>query len=60
MMNDGVSFKESAGSINQTELVGELICRGTTLTDGIVNMYRKIQGSVSLLLLSGMRAVSMH
>jgi amidophosphoribosyltransferase len=52
MVEDRVSFKEFTTGFNQTELVGELICRGTSITDGIAKMYEKIYGTVSLLLLS--------
>ena len=52
LINDGVSFKEASTRYNQTELVGELICKGSSLTDGITKMYEKIHGTISLLLLS--------
>jgi amidophosphoribosyltransferase len=53
----GATFKKSrqkAGTTvpNQTEIVGELICRGISIADGIAKMYDKIAGSISLLLLS--------
>ncbi|MCK5628718.1 amidophosphoribosyltransferase [Candidatus Bathyarchaeota archaeon] len=46
--------REEAGEsiLNQTEIVGELICNGTDLVNGIEKMYDKINGSISLLLLS--------
>ena len=37
---------------NQTELVGELICKGDSIVDGIQKMYATIEGTISLLLLS--------
>jgi amidophosphoribosyltransferase len=37
---------------NQTELVGELICKGESIVDGIQKMYNTIEGTISLLLLS--------
>ena len=52
MVEEGVSFKEITSGINQTELIGELICKGASITDGISKMYDKISGTVSLLLLS--------
>ncbi|MEJ5327299.1 MAG: amidophosphoribosyltransferase [Candidatus Bathyarchaeia archaeon] len=57
LVNKGVTFKKSrqkAGAtvFNQTEIVGELICRGDSIADGIAKMYEKIEGSISLLLLS--------
>jgi len=52
LVEDGVSFKEVIERINQTELIGELICRGSNITKGIASMYEKIDGTVSLLLLS--------
>ncbi|MGB9841604.1 MAG: amidophosphoribosyltransferase [Candidatus Bathyarchaeales archaeon] len=57
LVNQGATFKKSrqkAGVtvLNQTEIVGELICRGESIPDGIAKMYEKIEGSISLLLLS--------
>jgi amidophosphoribosyltransferase len=52
LVEEGVTFKELTNGFNQTELVGELICKGSDITDGIVKMYKKIHGSISLLLLS--------
>ncbi|MCP8311093.1 MAG: hypothetical protein L6N94_06315 [Candidatus Methylarchaceae archaeon HK01M] len=52
MVEDGTSFKEFTAGVNLTELVGELICQGTSFSDGIRRMYDKIHGTVSLLLLS--------
>lgn len=57
LIKDGATFKKSrqkAGTtvLNQTEIVGELICRGNSIADGIAKMYEKIEGSISLLLLS--------
>ena len=53
----GATFKNSrqkkgTAIFNQTEIVGELICTGNSIIDGIEKMYRKIEGSISLLLLS--------
>jgi amidophosphoribosyltransferase len=57
LIKDGVTFKRSHGKsgqnvLNQTEIVGELICQGNNIADGIAKMYEKIDGSISLLLLS--------
>ncbi len=42
----------SSGKINPTELVGLMIIRGKTFTDGIENVYKTIKGSCSILLLT--------
>jgi len=57
LINKGATFKSSkqkkgAAIFNQTEIVGELICTGNSIVDGIEKMYKKIDGSISLLLLS--------
>jgi len=57
LIEAGVTFKNSrvrSGETlpNQTELVGELISTGRDIVDGIEKMYEKIEGSISLLLLS--------
>ena len=57
LVEKGATFKRSSqkGSTNilsQTEIVGELICTGDNIADGIDKMYNKIAGSISLLLLS--------
>lgn len=57
LISEGVTFKKSrvkAGKTvpNQTEIVGELIGRGKSIVDGIETMYSKIDGTISLLLLS--------
>jgi amidophosphoribosyltransferase len=57
LIEEGVTFKKSRethdGKVpNQTEIAGELICTGKNLVDGIEKMYQKINGSISLLLLS--------
>jgi amidophosphoribosyltransferase len=53
----GATFKKSrqkakTNVLNQTEIVGELICTGNNIVDGIEKMYEKIAGSISLLVLS--------
>jgi len=57
LIEAGITFKKSRetadGKVpNQTEIVGELICTGENLLNGIEKMYQKIDGSISLLLLS--------
>lgn len=57
LVQNGATFKRSSQEastsiLSQTEIVGELICRGTSIADGIEKMYKKIEGSISLLLLS--------
>lgn len=42
----------SSGRINPTELVALLIIKGKSFVDGIENVYKKIKGSCSLLLLT--------
>jgi len=57
LVEKGATFKKSrqktsTNILNQTEIVGELICTGNSIADGIEKMYEKIAGSISLLLLS--------
>jgi len=52
IIENGISFKEGSSKVNQTELVGELICKGVNITEGITKMYDKIHGTISLILLS--------
>jgi amidophosphoribosyltransferase len=57
LVETGATFKRSSQKastniLSQTEIVGELICRGNSIADGIEKMYSKIEGSISLLLLS--------
>ena len=42
----------SANNINQTELVALMINMGNTFVEGINNVYRKIEGSCSMLILT--------
>lgn len=42
----------SSGKINPTELVGLLIIQGKTFVEGIENVYRKVKGSCSMLILT--------
>ena len=57
LISQGATFKVSNVEkekvlINQTEIVGELISRGKSIIDGIEKMFKKIEGSISVLLLS--------
>mgnify|MGYP000745995893 CR=1 FL=1 len=53
LMKKGLSFSETTrGALNTTELVAKLITQGKTLVDGIENMFERIRGSCSLLLLN--------
>ncbi|MCX8171822.1 MAG: hypothetical protein N3E47_07700, partial [Candidatus Bathyarchaeota archaeon] len=57
LIEEGASFNRTRvtpeGAVpNQTELVGEIISRGKNIMDGIETMYREIDGTISLLLLS--------
>lgn len=53
LLDQGVHFGElSSGATNQTELIALLINRGKTFVEGIENVYAKIQGSCSLLILT--------
>jgi amidophosphoribosyltransferase len=52
LFKDGESFGEmSSGGINSVELMAKLITRGRTLTEGIEEVYDRIKGSASILLL---------
>ena len=49
----GHSFVEmSQAEVNQTELIAKLVNEGNTLIEGIEHAWRRVQGSVSLLLLT--------
>ena len=53
LLAERMHFSEmSANNINQTELVALLINMGHNFVEGINNVYRKIQGSCSLLVLT--------
>ena len=53
LLKKGLHFSElSSGGINQTELIALLITEGASFTEGIENVYNKIIGSCSLLLLT--------
>lgn len=52
LIDEGVVFSEMAnGKVNQIELVAKLINQKDNLVGGIENMYSRIDGSLSLLLL---------
>jgi len=53
LLKKGVSFSEvSKSGVNETELVAKLICQGSSIVDGIENVFAKIRGSCSILLLN--------
>ncbi len=53
LLANGVHFGElSSGATNQTELIALLINSGHSFADGIENVYNKIHGSCSLLILT--------
>lgn len=53
LIDEGVHFGElSSGATNQTELIALLINRGQTFVEGIENVYNRIEGSCSLLILT--------
>lgn len=53
LLEAGMHFGElSSGKTNQTELIALLIIQGKTLVEGIENVYKHIDGSCSMLLLT--------
>jgi len=53
LMEQNMHFAElSGGGINQTELVALLIIQGKTFREGIENVFHRVKGSVSLLILT--------
>ncbi len=53
LLDQGVHFGElSSGQTNQTELIALLINQGKNFVEGIENVYNKIEGSCSLLILT--------
>lgn len=53
MLSLGVHFAElSSGKTNPTELIATLITQGKTFKEGIENVYNKLKGSCSMLLLT--------
>ncbi|MBP3828686.1 MAG: amidophosphoribosyltransferase [Bacteroidaceae bacterium] len=53
LLDEGDHFSEmSSGKTNPTELITLLIARGRSFVDGIENVYRKVKGSCSMLILT--------
>ena len=53
LLDEGDHFSEmSSGKTNPTELITLLIARGKSFVDGIENVYRKVKGSCSMLILT--------
>lgn len=53
LLAEGVHFSElSSGKTNPTELISLLIVRGKSFVEGIENVYNKIKGSCSMLILT--------
>lgn len=53
LLQQNKNFSElSSGKINQTELIALLITSGKTIEEGIENVFNKIEGSCSLLMLT--------
>ena len=53
LLSHNMHFAElSSGNTNQTELISLLIIQGKTFVEGIENVYRRVKGSCSMLLLS--------
>ncbi len=53
LLDSGHSFAEFAfGRINPTELVAKIISCGSSIVDGIEKVFEKIEGSVSMLVLT--------
>ncbi|HRZ15042.1 MAG TPA: amidophosphoribosyltransferase [Candidatus Omnitrophota bacterium] len=53
LYEDGVSFSEvSDGKVNLTELAAKLIIRGKSIVDGIEQMFARVSGACSVLLLN--------
>lgn len=52
LLSQNMHFAElSSGNTNQTELISLLIIQGKTFVEGIENVYRRVKGSCSMLLL---------
>lgn len=53
LLENGDHFSEmSSGKTNPTELITLLIARGKSFVEGIENVYRKVKGSCSMLILT--------
>jgi len=53
LLSQNMHFAElSSGNTNQTELISLLIIQGRTFVEGIENVFRRVKGSCSMLLLA--------
>lgn len=53
LLAEGMTLSEfSSGRINPTELIALLVCRGHNFVEGIENVFRRVKGSCSLLILT--------
>lgn len=53
LLAEGMVLSEfSSGKINPTEIIGMLIVRGKSFVDGIENVFKRVKGSCSMLLLT--------
>ncbi|MBO4800515.1 MAG: amidophosphoribosyltransferase [Bacteroidaceae bacterium] len=53
LLDEGGHFSEmSSGKTNPTELIALLIVKGKTFVEGIENVYKKVKGSCSMLILT--------
>ena len=53
LLEQGMHFSEfSSGKINPTELIAVLINQGKTFVEGIENVFKRVKGSCSMLLLT--------
>ncbi|MDH6358837.1 amidophosphoribosyltransferase [Parabacteroides sp. PF5-9] len=53
LLDNGAHFTElSSGQTNQTELIALLIAQGNSFVEGIENVYEKVKGSCSMLILT--------
>ncbi len=53
LMEEGMTFSELVdGKLNQTELIAKIISTGDDLASGIRNVFERVDGSVSLILMT--------
>jgi len=53
LISEGVTFSEvEEGRVNQTEIIAKVIAQGKDIVGGIERVFDRVQGSVSLLLLT--------
>ncbi len=53
LLKEGIHFSElSSGKTNPTELIALLIVKGKSFVEGIENVYNKVKGSCSMLILT--------